>query len=263
MYFMYVDESGDPGFPDPDKPPEMQPSQHYILTGFIIPAEEWRNYLTAIVDIRKQLKTQFGLPVRTELHGAELINPRGNLIYKSAFRHRRARTDCYHVSLSSFCARLPRAKIVNIHVNKRNPRYPSTVTVDDLEELAWSRLAQRFQTYLQKTSGNSLGMIFADETNEVKIRRLIRKMRVYNPVPSQFGGSLSMPITNIVEDPVMRNSEHSYFVQIADLTSHALYRKLYPKGSYRQYNVDKLFDLLDGILLKEASRSDAQGIVHL
>ncbi|MGL4612083.1 MAG: DUF3800 domain-containing protein [Trueperaceae bacterium] len=126
-----------------------------------------------------------------------------------------------------------------------------------------SRLAQRFQTYLQKSCNASLGMIFADETNEVKIRRLIRKMRVYNPVPSYFGGHRSMPITNSVEDPVMRSSDHSYFVQIADLTSHALYRKLYPKGSYRQYNVDKLFELLNSILLIEASKSDPQGIVHL
>ncbi|MGL4612084.1 MAG: DUF3800 domain-containing protein [Trueperaceae bacterium] len=66
MYFMYVDESGDLGLLDPSKPLNMQPSQHYILTGCIIPAEEWRNYLAAIVEIRKRIKNQFGLPVRTE-----------------------------------------------------------------------------------------------------------------------------------------------------------------------------------------------------
>lgn len=106
-------------------------------------------------------------------------------------------------------------------------------------------------------------MIFADKTNEIKVRRLLSKRRVYNPIPSHFGGSYIAPLQYLVEDPVMRNSRHSYFVQIADLAAHALYRKLYPNGSYQRHNIDKLFDVLDPILLKAASNTDRQGIVHL
>jgi hypothetical protein len=107
------------------------------------------------------------------------------------------------------------------------------------------------------------GIIFADETNEVKIRRILRKMRVYKPVPSLYCGYYHNPIRQVVEDPVIRQSQHSYFIQVADLIAHALYRKEHRKGSYRRFNVDRLFDTIRPLLLSEASRSDPEGIVRL
>jgi len=71
MYFLYVDESGDPG----PLAPGRQNSPHYIVTGIAVPALDWRNLLTVTVDIRRQLKIGYGLPVRAELHGAEFFRP--------------------------------------------------------------------------------------------------------------------------------------------------------------------------------------------
>ena len=73
-----------------------------------------------------------------------------------------------------------------------------------------------------------------------------------------------MPLVNIVEDPVMRDSQFSYFVQVADLAAHALYRKLYPKTAYKKHNADKLFDALAPICHPMASKYDphGMGIVH-
>ena len=262
MHFMYVDESGDPGSFDPNLPRHTQPSQHYVLTGFIIRSEDWRNYLSAMVDIRRFIKSKYGLPVRVELHGSELIHPRGNNHYKSV-GSRKKRVGLYKDVLESVVGRMPAAKVININLDKRKPKYDSTVSSKDIELLAWDRLIQRFNRYLKISCDGELGLIFADETNERKIRSLLRRMRVYNMVPSRFGNAYSDPIEYIVEDPVVRKSEHSYFVQVADLTSHALYHRLYPKGGLRRFNVDRLFDAVEPILLREASRDDPYGIVHL
>lgn len=219
--------------------------------------------MTAMIDIKRALRQNYGLRVRDELHGAELIHPRGNQAYKR-IGNRKHRTDLYGYALREVAAQMPQTKIVNVHLNKASPYYvSSTAKGADPEERAWEWLIQRFSNHLSRDCGGDLGMILADETNEVKVRRVVRKIRVHNQVGSMYGGSYSVSVNNIVEDPVMRNSQHSYFVQIADLVSHALYRKLYPKGSYRKYNIDRLFDLVDPLLLKAANRRDPRGVVHL
>jgi hypothetical protein len=260
VYFMYVDESGDPGQWDPSKPASQQGTAYFILTGLILPAREWRNYLSAIVDIRRAIKMQYGVPVRTELHGATLINPRGNRHVKRL--PRRMRVALYRDVLEAVTVRMPQAKVLNIYVDKLRPRYPSTQTAD-LQTRSWTFLIQRFDTFLKSQEGTPLGIIFADETNEVKIRRILRKMRVYNPLPSLYCGYYHNPIRQVVGDPVIRQSQHSYFIQVADLIAHALYRKEHRKGSYRHLNVDRLFDIIHPLLLREASRSDPEGIVRL
>ncbi len=260
MYFMYVDESGDPGHWDPAKPPSQQGTSYFILTGVILPAREWRNYLTALVDIRRQIKLRYGVPMRVELRGSILINPRGDRRLKEL--PRRLRVMLYRELLETVAVRMPAAKVVNIYVNKLQPRYASTSNVD-LQMRSWTYLIQRYDTFLKRQEDAPVGIIFADETNEVKIRRILRKMRVYNPVPSVYQGYYHNPVLRVVEDPVIRQSQHSYFVQLADLIAHALYRKEHPKGSYRQFNVDQLFDAIQPLLLREASRSDPDGIVRL
>jgi len=112
MYLMYVDESGDPGWPDPGKTAANQPSRHYALSGFIVPVDDWRNYLTIMVEIRREIKRQFGYPVRTELKGSELINPCGNIYLKNMNRKNRVRL--YSMLLDLVSSRLTRAQIINV-----------------------------------------------------------------------------------------------------------------------------------------------------
>lgn len=252
MFFMYVDESGDPG---------LNGTRHYILSGIVLPVQEWRNYLTALVDIRRYIKRRFGFPMRVELKGSKLINPRGDRLYGSLSR--RQRVMLYQDTLQMITVRMPSLRIINVHVDKHKPRYSSTLT--DIEKNAWSALIQRFNTYLLRNANRSYGLLFTDETNEIKLRRLLRRMRVFNYVPSHFGGYYPAPVVQLAEDPIVRSSSHSYFIQIADLVAHALYRKLYPKGSYRCYNVDRLFDILAPLLHIPASKRDpfGYGIVHL
>jgi len=214
-----------------------------------------------MIAIRRHLRKKFGMLHRVELHGTELIRPRAPE-YK-LLGPRRTRIRIYSETMRLVVANMPDAVIINVNFNKENPKHSSSQNTNDIQYLAWERLIQRFNTYLLKSCHGGLGLIFADQTNEVKIRGLLRKMRVFNPMPSHYGGTYPATVDQIVEDPVMRNSSSSYFIQIADLICHSLYRKLYPRGSQRKFNIDKLFDLMDSLCLKEASKSDPQGIVHL
>lgn len=263
MYFMYVDESGDLGMYDTTRPVGRRASRHYILSGFIVPADEWRSYLTAFYNFRRFVKRNYGLPVHEELHGISLINPRQAPTHQ-ALGTRRKRITLYQQTLDATCRLMPKARVINVHLDKQNPAYPYTPTPEGTLTHVWGRLLERYHTFLTKNGAGDMGMIFADEGSEVRLRRLVRKMRVFNYAGSHFGGAYSYPLTQLVEDPIMRASENSYFVQISDMIAHALYRKLYPKGSLRTYNVDKLFDHVQPLLHLPASRRDPhkQGIVH-
>ena len=97
---------------------------------------------------------------------------------------------------------------------------------------------------------------------ESLIRNTLRKMRVYNPIPSHFGPYYDSPIKNIIEDAFNRDSKHSYFIQTVDVIAQILYRREYPKSSLKKYNLDKYFDKLEPILLKEAAKNDEFGVVR-
>lgn len=258
MRFMYVDESGDPGHSASGLYGNGGPTRHFILTGCVIDAMDWRNSLSALVDIRRQLKAQFNYPVRAELHAREIVHPKNNAAVQS-IGNRKRRFEFYRLFLSQIAARLPRARIINVMLDKQT----TTAQPAEWEDKLWDRLLVRLNNHLNYDCGGDLAMVFADETNERRLRTQMRRMRVFYHVPSRFGGTRTMPCEQVVEDPVIRDSQHSYFIQIADMVCHALYHKEYPKGSFKKYGADRLFTCVDPVLLKAAAKHDPLGIVRI
>lgn len=247
MQFMYVDESGDPGL-------HKYGSPYFILSGLIFPEEDWQKYLQRLKEFRKSIKERYGLYVREEIHAAELIRINDIEAYRKIRKSDRINL------LKEYCSQLPiifdNAKVINVCLKKSEYQNAEAVQL-----AAWNRLAQRYDTYLKKMAKDR-GIIISDDTDGLKIMRLLRKMRVYNPVPSQFEGYYNVPTDSILEDLFQRNSKHSYFIQSVDVIAHLLYRKEYPKGSLKKFGLDKMFEILEPILLKEASRNDPMGIVR-
>lgn len=243
---MYVDESGDPGN-------SGFSTDHFILSGLIVFQDDWDNYLSRLKTFRKNIKSQYNLNQRTEIHSAELIRP--NKIQEYKLIHKTNRINI----LRDYCTQIPiifdNAKVINICIKK------SEHIGIDIFELAWSRLLQRFDTYLKKTA-NDKGIIIADDTDSRKLMSLHRKMRIFNPIPSHFEGSYNSPIDNILEDVFSRSSHHSYFIQTVDVIVHTLYRREYPKGSLKKFSIEYQFQKIQPILLKEASKNDDLGIVR-
>jgi hypothetical protein len=248
MHFMYVDESGDPGI-------HKYGSPYFILSGLLFPEEDWPKYLQRLKDLRKSFKGTYGLYVREEIHAAELIR------IKKIEAYRRIRKSDRITILKAYCQQIPiifdNAKVINICLRKKDFQ-----NAEEVQRTAWSRLIQRYDNYLKKEAKDR-GIIISDDTDGVKIIRLLRKMRIYNPIPSKYNtGSFNAPTDSILEDLFQRNSHHSYFIQTADVIAHLLYRREYPKGSLKKYRLEKSFDRLEPILLKAASSSDPLGIVR-
>lgn len=263
MYFAYVDESGDPGRFDDTRRNHSTGTRHYCLCGILIPSDCWTEYLAGMVGVRRELRRNFNFPVRKELHAAELIHPRSNRT-TLLLGGRRRRVELYRFALRGFAKIMPRARLIAVNVDKKMIADPLPQGLD-YEQMAWDAFLRRYQRILDASKGAaaSHGLIFADETNEVKIRAQLRRMRRQSVSPALFPDRPSEGQMRILEDPVMRNSAQSYFVQFADLAAHALYRHRYPAGGLRKYNVDLLFNELSPLLQGEHGGSEEEGIIDL
>lgn len=248
MYIMYVDESGDPGSVE-------GASKHYILSGLIVNSKDWSKCLTRLKAFRKSLKETYDLSVKVEIHASELIRINDIDAYKAIKKDNRIKI------MKDFASQIPiifdTCKVVNICIHKE-----SHPLITDYQTMAWSRLISRFDTFMKKDGNNEQGIIIADDSNEITLRNLLRKMRVYNPIKSRFQGYYNAPADNIIEDVFYRGSHNSYFIQTVDTIAHILYRKEYPKGSLRKYGLEILFNRIEPILLKAAAANDRLGIVR-
>jgi hypothetical protein len=71
--------------------------------------------------------------------------------------------------------------------------------------------------------------VITDNTDGMKLQRLVRKMAVFNPAPhGGYGGSRNLPIRRIVEDPNGRDSAYSYIIQACDVIAYFLMQRLRP-----------------------------------
>jgi hypothetical protein len=247
MYLMYVDESGDPGN-------SKLASPHYVLSGLIVNVADWEKCLQRLKTFRKSISETYKLSVRAEIHTSELIRVDKILAYRKIVKKDRISI------MRDYAAQLPiifdTAKIINICINKA-----SHGGVPEFQTMAWNRLITRYDTFLKK-SVKDRGIIIADDSNEITLRNLLRKMRIYNPIKSHYQGYYNAPVDSIIEDIFYRSSKNSYFIQSIDLVAHLLYRKEYPKGSLKKYGVEKMFNKIEAILLKEAASGDPFGIVR-
>jgi len=245
---MYVDESGDPGA-------SVGASDHYILSGLIINVSDWEKCLQRLKTFRKSINDTYGLRVRTEIHTAELIRINKIKAYQKISKKNRINILKEYASQVSII--FDTSKIINICIHKQE-----YAGVSEFQTMAWKRLITRFDTFLKK-SVKDKGIIIADDSNEIILRGLLRQMRIYNPIKSHYqSGYYNAPTDSIIEDIFYRASHNSYFIQSIDLIAHLLYRKEYPKGSLKKYNVEKQFLKFENILLKEAASGDPLGIVR-
>lgn len=93
--------------------------------------------------------------------------------------------------------------------------------------MAWVGLLQRLE---RTTSKENTGVLIVhDDGENAAVRRIVRKARRHLVAGSAFGtGTLMNPLRRLIEDPVPRNSQESYFVQLADLVAYAGWRSHIP-----------------------------------
>jgi hypothetical protein len=254
MYLFYVDESGDIGVTN-------SPSRYFALSGFAVHELRWKQVLDSIIAFRRSLRKRYGLKLREEIHASHFM-------YKPSAVKRIAKSLRLRLlrDVLDFQTTLPDVAIVNVIVDKqgKTPGY-------DVFEHAWEAIIQRFHNTLSlrnfpgPQNPEDFGLLVADKTDETKLRNLIRRMRYYNPVPDRGGGGgyRHIPLTTFIEDPVHRDSLHSYFIQLVDVNAYFLYQKSQPSTYVKKKGAKNYFDRLAPILCTVASSTDPQGVVRL
>jgi len=252
MYFLYVDESGDIGL-------KNCPTKYFALSGLVVHEVKWHKTLETIINFRKLLRTKYGIKLREEIHASYFIHKPGEL----ARIHKSLRLQVLR-DIIDFEAQLPFVSIINVIVDKHKQK-----PTEDIFNVAWMTLIQRFHNTIASKNfpgphnPQDYGLLVVDQTDEPKLRILTRKMRRYNPVPSRYGTRpLSIPTTTIVEDPVHRNSMHSYFIQFADVNAFFLYQKHLPCKYVKQKGGKNYFERLHPILCRVVCKSNNWGIVY-
>jgi hypothetical protein len=208
MHFAYVDESGDSG---------RGGSRTYCLACVLVGADVWPNRFDRLIDFRRHLRNLFRVPVRAEIKANYLLRNGGP--FRPLGLSESARYSIYRQSMRLH----PKLgfKTFAIVVSKAN--HPDR-TADDI---AWEYLLQRLERFAHY--GDEVVLVVHDEGNALAVRKLARKARRAGTAGSMLGtGVLTRPFSQLLDDPVSRNSAQSYFLQLADLAPYAAFRRHYP-----------------------------------
>lgn len=222
-----------------------------VYSALAITDATWRENFGIIKALRRSLKQSDGINITKEFHATDFVGGRGRLGDRVVYKGRRA--EIFKEVLTTTASLKSVGLFNGIAASKKD------------EAVVFERVLNR----ISKTLEDHYAILFCDEGKETEYTRLCRRMAVHNPIPSAFGTwdsgetTKNIPITNILEDPVFKESSQSYFVQIADFCAYALLRKERPIASKTKYGLDKAFDLLDPILVKKATKKDPQGVLRV
>jgi len=238
MHLIYVDPSGD--------------HELFIISALALPVDQWHNAFAQVRKFRRELRKHHGIFVYKELHAWKFVSGRGNPSDRIVTKGERC--IIFRQALEMMAA-LPGARLFNAVFSHK----------EGLKAFEWT--LNRMERSLQ--AWGSYAMLICDQGNEDRYTKLMRKMYVYNPIPSRYGAWdetgrrwKNIPLARFVEDPVFKDSAHSYFIQLADFSAYALLRRERPIASKAKYGLDKTFDVLRPILVHEANPADPDGIVR-
>jgi len=242
----YVDESYD--------------EKAFVMSALIVPDHSWRAAFTHLQNYRRYLKQKFGIFTSKEFHATEFVAGRGRIAPKPVPKGLRAFIFREYLQIHTA---LPGAAIIS----GCWPR--ESASVGEIHAKAFSRIQERLQR--RCLAQNAQIIMIVDEGRAVELQRIARRTKVWNPVGSMLGvwddGSAfkNIPNDRLIEDPVFKSSQQSYFLQSADFIAYALLKsEVKPTPHVAKYGLHEMYDVLEPICAKAASRKDPRqlGIVR-
>jgi hypothetical protein len=213
VFFAYVDESGNAGM--------RGGSRTYVLGCVLVEAPRWPDTFDRLIAFRRWLRDAFGVPVRAEIKANYLLQNTGpfaslGISEGARFRiYRQAMRLQPKLDLRTFAVVIDKSQLANAHPGRSAP------------DVAWEYLLQRLERFT--TKGGTHVSIVHDEGIGDQIRKWARKARRAGSAGSIYGtGVLRLPFSRLIDDPVSRDSTQSYYIQLADLSAYAAFRRLHP-----------------------------------
>lgn len=235
MWLVYLDES-------------KEDNKFYVYSALIVDSENWNSAFAALKYARKLLRERRGIYMRQELHAWKFAAGKGQIANRPIYKTERA--DIFRRMLK-FISGLGYFKIIS--------------SVNTNEFYAFDRIINRINRTAEAHSKKVI--LICDEGQEVVFTRRIRKMRVYNYIPSNRGAwtdtganTKNIPIGNVIEDPFFKDSEDSYFIQVVDFCAYALLRMERPTPTRTALGYDTMYEELRSIVVTAANPADHRGL---
>jgi hypothetical protein len=221
---------------------------YQLYSAVAVPAHRWREYFERVKAWRRALNQSDGILITKEFHATEFVGGRGRLGPNVVGKYRRSRIFLEAMELLNGMEDL---RIFNVCRTSK-------------PEWALERLITRIHKTME--TWDSYATLIIDEGKEAETTRLLRKMGVYNPVHVYVAHGQTelknLPVQRILEDPVFKPSDRSYFVQLADFVAYALLRREKQLASKNRYGYHQMFDKLTDVVAREASRTDPMGVIR-
>jgi hypothetical protein len=246
MYIAYVDESGDDGH-------NVAITRYFTLSGIILADSNWKIFLEKVKSFRQGLKRDFGLTLKADLRATDLWRQKGN--FKRLKLSYADQVEIFRRT-AEFLRSSQEVTLLTVSINKGSVQLPS---IGKISEIAWTIFLQRYENWL--VARQEFGIVVNDEGYEKLTRMVSRRMRVYNPIPSHYGGYYQAPVVKIIEDPFSRHSQYSYFVQLADISAYLARLRHDHTPSQAKAGLHKLYKGIKPRYMLEASRKDSHGFV--
>ena len=258
MYLMYVDECGDFGMGEGS-------SDFLVLSGLIVHERHWIEVQERVAELRGEINKEYGLPASVELHAGEMVG-RSSREYSGV-----GKLDRLMIlrRVIDFESALPVIRIINVVIDKRK-----RASDFDVFSTAWNALINRFESAIEHGSipGGFLdddskrcekGLIIVDQTDEAKLRVLLRRMRWAGLVSRVLENETMVwnDVKHIIEDPLHKDSKHSPLIQLCDVNSYFLKQMIQPNSTVKRHKATYYFRRLEPILLMAADMQDDYGIV--
>lgn len=240
MYLVYIDDSTE------------RPCN--IFSAIAVPHDKWNASFEYLKKWRKHLKNVHGIPMDYELHATQFLSGRGsNGQLSSLSRH--TRSQIFHKSFA-----------VVEYMHHFGVRTFHVCNNDDDQFRSFERLLNRINRTM--TAWDSYAHLICDEGKETQYVRMVRRMRVHNPIPSRYdawdsgAATKNIPLDRIIEDPQFKKSSVSYFIQTVDFLAHGLLRREIPTPKARQRRIHLSFNQLNSVLTRECHKADPHGVIR-
>lgn len=251
MYIAYIDETGDVGLIN-------SPTHYYCLTTLILHEDTWQNNFNTIKALRNELRKAHSIKLDEELHATEIVAGQG-----ISFKHKldiNQRIDIFSRTFECLKS-LENVKVFSICIKKDNLQKRDF----NVLEFAWTLLSTRIHYTINRlnviTKRNDKVILIPDDSQNMRIRKLLRKLRVFNPVGTGTKRE-NVKLESIIEDPKFSESRHSYFLQMCDMIAYCAVAKNIKIQKFKPYNFGSFYQKLDGNLEKPVSKDNSEAIVY-
>lgn len=213
MYFMFVDDSGNPHFTDK--------SQYYVISGIIIDEQ-------SVDYVKEQLLEYKNIRFKNdykdeEIHVHDIYKSYGNFKSLGLEEKYSLLTDLYNL-----IEKLPVTAIsVGIDKNAFKLKHPTW----NLFNAAWTFLIERFDNYINDNGyGLSKGLLRIDGSSRIsqdETLRIVNQLRKH--------GSNFQKIKHILEEPLFVDSSLHEGIQLADASAYCTLRYLHGYQKFEPY----------------------------